>query len=301
MAIAKEITRRVVDQTSRLIRECTMKCIKYVSREHIFSEFENAKNSPYDKHIGDETPIRTPESQWTPIQSPITGFRDKLLGINVILFVPQILKKRSSSYIPMRSTRQRTSSYIPLVNKKPMEVEKQNVKSAFEFQVPRQSREAACKILGHLEQTFKGPSSSEFSENLTTVSSSNGLATPALGIRVSTKSLMTRNMLATMLLEIQLFIVLINEGKSVVEECQWGGNFNRTLQTLPSGTPQTSHFSGNMEDFQEGWLLLGSCGVRFNFSSPWTLYNFLTKPNRRKGMDIPPNWNYSYTNFNNLP
>ncbi|XP_057845029.2 uncharacterized protein LOC131054516 [Cryptomeria japonica] len=62
----------------------------------------------YPMHIGDGTSLSTTQSQWTPIESPITGGR-------------QMLKKRSSSDgLPlgnlMRSALQKTSSYTPLSN-----------------------------------------------------------------------------------------------------------------------------------------------------------------------------------------
>ncbi|KAH9290775.1 hypothetical protein KI387_034892, partial [Taxus chinensis] len=148
------------------------------------------------ENIGDRTPISTPVSRWTPIQSPLTGGR-------------QMLKKRSSSVLddgmtstgPIRSTRQKTSFYTPLRNsdpssstgnqlnplslhvndsrqnalasvfRKPMEIEKQNDDlSAFQSQeeptkylsanltcVPQQSSETARKILEHLDRMVPSP------------------------------------------------------------------------------------------------------------------------------------------------
>ncbi|XP_057833833.2 nuclear pore complex protein NUP1 isoform X2 [Cryptomeria japonica] len=155
----------------------------------------NLRQQTHSEHIGDGTPISTPASHWTPIQSPLTGGR-------------QMLKKRTGSMLddgmtsggPIRRIRQKTTFYTPLRNSdpscstsnqlnpfsshandfgqktvagvatKPMETEKQKFLSAFPLQeegtkaltsnlgyVPQQSSETARKILEHLERMVPSP------------------------------------------------------------------------------------------------------------------------------------------------
>ncbi|XP_057874113.2 nuclear pore complex protein NUP1 isoform X2 [Cryptomeria japonica] len=156
---------------------------------------KNFRQQAHSEHIGDGTPISTPASQWTPIQSPLTGGR-------------QMLKKRSGSVLddgmtsgrPMRRIRQKTSVCTALRNSdpscstsnqlnllsshandfgqktvagvamKPMETEKHKLLSALPFQeegtktltsnlgyVPQESSETARKILEHLERMVPSP------------------------------------------------------------------------------------------------------------------------------------------------
>lgn len=156
------------------------------------SRIQNLGRTPYARNverIGNGFPISTPVSQWTPIQSPITGGRQTLKRRSSVLdddftsggpirrtrhkpiFVSQLRNpdpsgSTSNQLIPFLSPRNDGERTMLESARKPTEFEKQNAFHSREATtkelylgpcIPPQSSETARKILEHLDRMVPSP------------------------------------------------------------------------------------------------------------------------------------------------